>query len=257
MHFALIGEKLGHSLSVPVHMAIFRLLGLRDTYELVEIPRPLFREKCTSLLRELDGLNVTIPYKKEIIPLLSDLDGPARDTMAVNTVFQGRGTNTDVTGFMTMLRSAGMDVENQPCFVLGTGGAARAAACALRKMRAASVTLVSRHPLPGQTGYPQLPVCLRGFLINATPSGMAPDTEGCPIPAPDLSLCLSRVQGVVDLIYNPPETVLLRSARLRGIPCCNGLTMLIAQAVAAQEIWQGRSLDPGIIPAVFRALNLP
>ncbi len=252
-HFALLGEKLGHSLSVPIHQAIFRHLGLQDTYELLEISRERFPEEAARAMKEYDGLNVTIPYKKDILPLLSSMDPLAEKVGAVNTVLcsQARGYNTDVQGFAYMLRSAAIDPAGEDCYVLGTGGASRAVVTALDTMGAQSVTLVSRTPGPGAISYQELVQCFHGILVNTTPCGMYPRPEGCPLDPELLPRLFRSCRGVADLIYNPRETVLTAAAHACGIPRVTGLSMLVHQAVAAESVWQGRALDDDLTRAIL------
>ena len=112
--YALLGERLGHSYSVPIHQAIFRVLGLEADYRLLEIPRGGLGARFPALCRELDGMNVTIPYQEEVMPLLDGVDDFARQVGAVNTVLcregASRGYNTDVAGFMAMLERYGIPV---------------------------------------------------------------------------------------------------------------------------------------------------
>lgn len=257
-HYALIGEHLGHSLSVPVHEAIFRRLGIDADYRLIEIPREGFREEILRLMQELDGFNVTIPYKQEIIPLLAGLDGFTQAIGAVNTVTKdGWGHNTDAPGFVDEMRRGGVDPRGKPCYVLGNGGAAKAVLAALTSLGAARITMVSRHPRGEDViGYEQFEAEFRGVLVNTTPVGMWPDTQGCPVRREALDGVLSRAEGVADVIYNPPQTVLVRQARQRGIPACTGKGMLIAQAVASEELWQGRPLPGDLTDILTKELTL-
>lgn len=256
-HYALIGEHLGHSLSVPVHEAIFRHMGINADYRLIEIPRERFREEVPRLMAELDGFNVTIPYKEDILPFLRGMDDATRAIGAVNTVTRdGIGHNTDVPGFMDELRRGGIDPKGQPCFVLGTGGASKAVRVALESMGAAGVTMVSRHPrAEGEIDYAGLERAFSGVLVNATPAGMWPDVDGCPIRPEALDTLLSQATGVADLIYNPPETVLVRAARRRGLPACMGMGMLIAQAVAAEALWQRRPMPDDLVDILTKELK--
>ena len=128
--FALIGEKLGHSASVPIHREIWRQLGISADYRLVEIPRDEFIPRVRRLIGEVDGFNITIPYKQAIMPLLSSIDPVAQAMGAVNTVLCGddcRGYNTDAPGLMAMLRHHDIDPVGQKAYILGTGGASKAA----------------------------------------------------------------------------------------------------------------------------------
>ena len=257
--YGLLGERLGHSLSVPIHRAVFRALGLDAEYRLIELPREEFAARAAALLTELDGFNVTIPYKRDILPLLSAVDPQAAEVGAVNTVSCGpggaAGSNTDVAGFEASLRAAGISPAGRPCWVLGTGGASLAVRCALRRMGAAQVYRVSRRPSEDTLGYDALPERFSGLLVNTTPVGMYPDTDACPLPPQALDALLLRADAVADVIYNPKETQLLRAARERGLPCCGGLTMLAAQALESERIWQGRSLPDGLLPAVLGELE--
>ena len=166
-HYALFGEHLGHSLSVPIHEAIFRRLGIRADYRLIELPGEGFEAAARSAMAELDGFNITIPYKQRIMPLLAGLDDRASRVDAVNTVTMPdrTGHNTDVHGFAWMLRRAGIDPIGQPCWVLGTGGASKAVRAALTELGAGRIHLVSRHPGAGEESYAALQERFAGVLI--------------------------------------------------------------------------------------------
>lgn len=256
--YALIGEKLGHSLSVPIHQAIFRRLGIDADYRLIEIPRESFAPTVRRLIGELDGFNVTIPYKQEVMPLLDAIAPAAQAIGAVNTVVKGEGItghNTDIRGFTAMLRRCGIAPEGKPCYVLGGGGTSKTACAALQAMGAKSVRVVSRHPGEGQIGYDQLYGEFSGVLVNTTPAGMLYQKDPCPVDQALLPDLLKRADGVADVIYNPPETVLTAAARAAGVPACTGLYMLIDQAVAAEELWQGRPMD-GLTDTLMKELKL-
>lgn len=258
-HYALIGEKLGHSMSVPIHEAIFRKLGIDADYRLVEISREHFARDVRHLMAEVDGFNVTIPYKQDVMLLLDAIDPAAREIGAVNTVVTGEknlGYNTDTFGIAAMLRHYGMDPAGKPCYVLGSGGTSHTTCATLRRMGAASVTVVSRSPGEGQISYEQLAEEFTGILINTTPAGMWPKVQGCPIDPAVLPSMLRRAQGVADVIYNPPETVLTAAARAAGIPACTGMYMLIDQAVEAERLWQGYDMPQGLTGELMKELKL-
>lgn len=259
-HYALLGEKLGHSYSVPIHEAIFQRTGWAAEYRLIEIPRGELSTRMAVLRQELDGCNVTIPYKQEIMPLLDEISPFARQVGAVNTVqfAAGRacGYNTDVEGFRAMLEQQGIDPAGKPAYVMGTGGASRAAVTALHDMGAAQVLLVSRHPAGEEISYDRLAEVGTGVLVNCTPAGMYPHEEGCPLTAAQLAAVLPRLTGVADMIYHPAETVLTRAAKAAGVNACTGLYMLIHQAVAAEEIWQGRTLGRELTDELMKELQL-
>ena len=265
-HYALIGEKLGHSLSVPIHEAIFAELGLEADYRLIEIPQEGFDDTVRQLLRTLDGFNVTIPYKQRVMPLLAEIDAPARVIGAVNTVQCGaqKGYNTDAAGFTRMLERYGLAPgAGSAAWVLGSGGTARTARASLKAMGAGTVTVVSRHPEgDGEISYDdfyRLFPEAGGLIVNTTPAGMWPrknPEDLCAIDITRLDDLLKHATGVADVVYNPPETCLTRAAARAGLPWCTGLYMLIAQAVEAEAIWQERPMPEGLTDKLMKELKL-
>ncbi len=262
MKAGLIGEKLSHSLSPEIHSKFYRLTGLPGSYSLFETSEDSLGAFLDRLAAQgYAGVNVTIPYKTVIMKHLDSLSVEAEAIGAVNTVhFRGRekcGHNTDYYGLKVLLESEGIDVKGLSVVILGTGGAARCALKLAHDMGAASVTAVSRSPenadgLFGAMSYDMLNSLLHiGVLINTTPIGMAPDVDGCPVPQAVIEKC----GCVVDLIYNPAETVLLKIARSLGIKAVNGLLMLCAQAVKAQEIWTGLGFGGDIYSGVYEYMK--
>jgi shikimate dehydrogenase len=246
--YGLLGEKLSHSISPEIHGFIFRELSVAASYSLFPVPADKLGEAVNGLrLLGAGGVNVTIPYKLQIIPLLDELSAEAQLLGVVNTVLfrdgRGIGYNTDYAGFGLLLEQHKLTANRKTAIVLGTGGAARTAACWLRDHGASDVKLVSRSPAGNSLFETIAYDDLRraggaDILINATPVGMYPKVSETPLS----QALLPRFGVVVDLIYNPPETRLMREARELGISAVNGLPMLVAQAVAAEEIWQGRKL---------------
>lgn len=262
-HYALLGEKLGHSLSVPIHEAIFERLGIHADYQLIELPRDTFTEDARRLLRELDGFNVTIPYKQDIMPLLDEIAPQAAAIHAVNTVVTGDvniGHNTDAAGFEAMLRRYGIDPAGHVCYVLGGGGTSNTARHVLRHMGARDVYVVSRQPGgEGVLDYDRFHASLLatgGLIVNTTPAGMKNVADTCPIASDRLDEAVRHASGVVDAIYNPPETVLTRAARDAGVPACTGLYMLIRQAVEAEALWQGLPMPDDLTDTLMKELKL-
>jgi shikimate dehydrogenase len=254
----LIGGKLSHSLSPQIHEKYGRLIGSDVAYGLFETPP----EGLSPLLDRLEaagfsGVNVTIPYKKAVMPHLDALSPEARAIGAVNTVrFEnGRrtGHNTDYLGLQSLLEHSGISVAGQRVVVLGSGGAARCAYFLAKDLGAAEVLTVSRHPETADAdlnavGYDALALMDRiGVLVNATPVGMYPDVAACPVP----DEVIQRCGAVVDTVYNPSETRLLKKARALGLPCANGLWMLCAQALAAEAVWTGRPFTADECAAVY------
>lgn len=262
--FGLIGEKLGHSLSEAIHTRLFQLLSLPAAYKLMEIPRDRL-DRVGDALRLLGfrGINVTIPYKEMVLPQLDAVDGSAKALGAVNTIKNEQGIltgyNTDVHGLKEMFRFHGIDPKGQAAAVLGSGGAAKAALQALFELGAGPLYVASRSP-EGKTAhlkdvrfisYAELEKLSGGTLVNATPVGMWPHTEASPVTRETVA----RFDAVADTIYNPAATRLLSMARNQGKPCCNGLYMLVAQAVKAEEIFWGRSIPKEVTAAIYRELS--
>ena len=230
----LIGEKLGHSFSPAIHgkLADYEY----KLYELSPERVGPFLEK-----KEYDGLNVTIPYKKTVIPYCDELTEAAKSIGSVNTIVKRPdgtllGHNTDYDGFMWLLKNAGADVKGKKAVVLGTGGASVTVQAALRNMGAAQVVVVSRS---GEDNYENISRHSDAkILVNATPVGMYPKTGVSPV---DLD-SFTALECVFDVVYNPAKTQLLLEAEKRGIPCANGLGMLVAQAKAACERFTGQPI---------------
>ena len=224
--YCLIGESLSHSYSAEIHS----LCGLN--YELRETKR----EKLSDFLKEgYDGFNVTIPYKKDIIPLLYKTEKSAKAIGAVNTVVKRNGKyygyNTDIDGMRYALKRKGISLRGKRVMILGSGGAALTATALCKKERAKSVVTVSRT---GEVNYENYHYFNdTEIVINATPVGMFPNMGVSPV---DLRL-LPKVSGVFDCIYNPFKTALILQAEKFGIPCSDGLPMLVRQALSAQKLW--------------------
>ena len=266
-HYALIGEKLGHSLSRPIHEAIFAAAGIDADYRIIEIPREGFNGAVRKLLTTLDGFNVTIPYKQEVMPLLARIDPLAAEIGAVNTVVTGEapaGYNTDAAGFMEMLAHYGLNpAKAAHCFVLGSGGTSRTVRACLRQMGARGVTIVSRHPdgedeIAYQTFYEAFPQ-VGGLMVNASAAGMWPRKDPantCAIHPDRVDEMMRYATGVADVVYNPPETFLTQAAAKANVPWCTGLYMLVEQAVQAEAIWQGRAMPAGLTEKIMSEVHL-
>ncbi|MBQ1256104.1 MAG: shikimate dehydrogenase, partial [Clostridia bacterium] len=222
MPYGLIGRKLGHSDSKIIH----EKFGLTE-YALHEIEP----DEIESFLNTpgLKGINVTIPYKRDVIPFLDALSDEARAVGSVNTIVftdDGRkiGHNTDVYGFMYMTKRAGIDVRNKKVLIFGSGGASAAAKRAMENMGAREILIISRS---GENNYENLSLHEDAqILINATPVGMYPNPEGTIIEPSRFK----NAEGALDMVYNPSVTEFLRKARECSIPSSNGLPMLVAQA---------------------------
>ena len=246
MQCGLLGRKLGHSYSPQIH----NLLG-DYSYVLFE-KEP---EELENFLKNGDfsGLNVTIPYKKEVIPYLSELSPTAKKMGCVNTVLRRSdgtlyGHNTDYFGFTSLVRHAGLSVAGKKVLVLGSGGASNTAVAALKDLGASPV-VISRS---GENNYHNLHRHTdAAAIVNTTPVGMYPNTGVSPI---DLGL-FPHLEGVLDVIYNPARTQLLLDAEKLGIPRENGLWMLVAQAKEAAEVFTGRKISDEVIEKIYRQLS--
>lgn len=231
--YALIGRKLGHSFSKPIHNA----LGNAD-YSLLELePEELHR---FILSREFDGLNVTIPYKLDVIPYLDEISDGARDIGSVNTIVNrgGRlyGYNTDIVGFIYTVKSAGISIRGKKVLVLGSGGTSRTARAAAKQLGAREIIMISRS---GEDNYENIS---RHFdadvIVNTTPVGMYPNCPGAALSLDGFT----RLSGVVDVVYNPARTGILLDAEARGIKFAGGLRMLVGQAKRAEELFFDRAI---------------
>lgn len=246
MQCGLLGRKLGHSYSPQIH----NLLG-DYSYVLFE-KEP---DELENFLKNGDfsGLNVTIPYKKEVIPYLSELSPTAKKMGCVNTVLRRSdgtlyGHNTDYFGFTSLVRHAGLSVTGKKVLVLGSGGASNTAVAALKDLGASPV-VISRS---GENNYGNLHLHRdAAAIVNATPVGMYPNTGVSPI---DLKL-FPNLEGVLDVIYNPARTQLLLDAEKLGIPRENGLWMLVAQAKEAAEVFTGGKISDEVIEKIYRELS--
>lgn len=242
--FGLIGASLVHSLSAEIHPRLGKY-----PYSLW----PMEQADVASFLESDDwqGMNVTMPYKRYVLPFLDEIDPAAQAIGAVNTIVR-RGTkkvgyNTDAPGFAALLDDLEIDVAQKKVLILGTGGTAETALAVLCK-RGALPSLVSRHPRPFQmpdgTAVPVLSYDAidpeAALLVNTTPLGMQPAFLG----ASPLSLDrLPRLEGVIDVLYTPLRTPLCLDAEKRGIPAIGGLKMLVLQAEYAAALFEHRSVD--------------
>jgi shikimate dehydrogenase len=269
-HFALTGYPLGHSQSPLIHSELFRIANIDATYELLEI-EPESLESSKAELKKLCGFNVTIPHKTNIIPLLDGLSEKAALFGAVNTVDNKNGKligyNTDCIGFLRALGSAGIELKGR-VLICGCGGVSRMFAFE-SALADCEITFAVRDEsrekckilcaeLEEKLGKKSEIVSLsdagKGYdlIINGTPVGMLPKVDACPLN--EETIISSR--AVFDAIYNPEETALLRIAKEAGIKHLNGLSMLVWQAVAAEEIWNGVDFSEDEINSVINKLKV-
>lgn len=259
MKFGLLGAKLGHSLSPQIHQEVFRQLGIKASYDLIEVPAEELADKVGELQKIYRGLNVTIPHKVAVMNCLDYIADEAKAIGAVNTILfedgGAAGFNTDYFGFARLLEHNDLIPRGKDVCVLGTGGASRAILQCVTDMKAGSITVISRaignapediRSRYTVKTYKELPELGGDLLINCTPVGMFPNVDASPVG----DAVMEHFKAAVDIIYNPAETEFMKLARRQGKTAVNGLFMLVAQAVAADEIWLGRKLDTGLIADV-------
>ena len=243
----LLGRKLGHSYSPQIHAQLGSYC-----YELFE-KEP---EEIEGFLKKgnFSGLNVTIPYKKAVIPYLDELSPAAQKIGAVNTVVRqpnGKliGHNTDYFGFRYLLQKSGTDVQGKKVLVLGSGGASNTAVAVLRQLGADAV-VISRT---GENNYQNISLHAdASVIVNATPVGMYPENGRTPVSLDHFP----HLEGVLDVIYNPARTAFLLDAESRGLPAMNGLRMLVAQAKESAEWFTGEKIADSLIETIYHDLQL-
>ena len=247
MNFGLLGRKLGHSYSPQIHTQLGSY-----TYKLYEYEP----ENIETFLKngQFTGLNVTTPYKKAVIRLCTELSPTAKKLGAVNTIVRQSdggliGHNTDYYGFQSTLAESGLSVSGKKALILGSGGASATVVAVLQEL-GADVTIISRT---GDNNYSNLEKHADAVLIvNATPVGMYPDTDVAPVSLD----WFPKLEGVIDLIYNPARTRLLQQAEERGLITQNGLWMLIAQAKESAEWFTGTKIPNDRIRQIYKQLNV-
>ena len=259
-HYAVIGHPIGHTMSPFIHKRLFELAGADADYTYLDIAPEALAQAYQDRLRHLDGFNITIPHKEAILPLLDALDDKAKMYGSVNTVAfkdgKATGYTTDPDGFVKALETAGIELDGR-IMILGCGGVARTMAYEIA-LRGKPFEFAVRRESVGKAGLLCLDVTRKipdaqvsfglidqiigtvDVLINATPVGMYPHIDEQPIH----NCAIGRCGAVYDAIYNPLETVLVKRAKANGSKAAGGMSMLVWQAVAAHQIWDGSQYDP-------------
>lgn len=273
--YALIGHPLGHSLSPQIHTKLMELSGTDGSYELLDIPPEELKDNYPKLA-ELDGFNATIPHKVGIIPYCGRLDASAARFGSVNCVKNGServGYNTDVFGFTRSIEMLGAKLASH-VLVIGCGGVGRMIAAEAAysggdvtvavlpdflidaektisgiKSRMPRVRIKTVEIKNGILSADDFGGNISGFdlLINASPVGMFPKTDAMPCSEE----IIEHSDHVFDVVYNPKDTLLTRTARELGKPAMTGMAMLVLQAAAAQEIWNGSEFSPDDLKALI------
>ena len=243
----LLGQKLGHSYSPAIH-------GMLAGYDYQLFERE--PEQLEDFLKNgpWDGINVTIPYKKAVLPYCAELSETAQRIGSVNTIVRRPdgslyGDNTDAYGFESLVGKSGIDVRGKKALVLGSGGASVTVVAVLKALGAESVTVISRS---GEDNYNNLDRHADAQIIaNTTPVGMYPNNGQAAVDLAQFPQC----EGVLDVVYNPARTALLLQAEKLGIPCAGGLYMLVAQAKRSSELFTGSSIPDGEIGRIEKVLS--
>lgn len=264
--FALIGYPLGHSMSAVIHRELFKISGMDAAYTLKEVAPEDLKSMFDTELKTLNGFNVTIPHKIDIIPCLDELSPRAELFGAVNTVDVKEdktvGHNTDCSGFLRAIDMAGITLGGR-VLLLGSGGVARMIAFESILADADLTIAVRESDIPAANVIKQeikdklgkdckiilLSEAKGGYdlVVNGTPVGMYPNVDSCPVEEG----VIASSKAAFDVIYNPIETKFTKYAKAAGVKCSSGLSMLVWQAAVAQEIWNKVKFSKEDIKAVI------
>ena len=246
MKYGLIGEHLGHSFSKTIHEKIADYV-----YEIKEIEPDKVEEFMRA--REFSGINVTIPYKEKVIPMLDYVDDSAKKIGAVNTVVNRNGKlygyNTDYSGMKALVLRVGAEINGKKVLIIGTGGTSKTARAVVTDLGAKEIIFVSNIQVEGALSYEEVYANHTDVdvIFNTSPVGMYPKNNSCPI---DLSK-FDKLTALIDVVYNPIKTKLVREAQARGIKAEGGLYMLGAQAVYAYEHFSGNKATKELCDCVY------
>lgn len=247
MRYGLIGEKLGHSFSKDIHERIADY-----TFDLIPLSKEEFKEFMEK--KEFAAINVTIPYKKDVIPYLDEMDEHAKAIGAVNTIVNQngklKGYNTDFTGFLYMVKKHNVHMEGKKVLIIGNGGASAAIQAVVRHEKAGQMVIVDVVTGNGAISYDEMfsSHLDAEIIINTSPIGMYPRIGNAPI---DISM-FHKCEAVMDVIYNPILTRLCFEAQEMDIKRVNGLEMLIAQAKQSVEFFLDKQIDDQIIDDIYQ-----
>lgn len=249
MRYGLIGEKLGHSYSKIIHEKLADY-----TYDLI----PLTRQEFVPFMEKKDftAINVTIPYKQEVIPYLDELHPLAKEIGAVNTIVNKSGHyvgyNTDFYGFEYMLNHNQIKIAGKKCLVLGNGGTSQTVQAVLKHLGASEILIISRKDTQDTVSYENCYLLHTdaSVIINTTPLGMYPKVDASPLDLTTFTKC----EAVVDAIFNPMRTKFALQAEELGIKAVTGLEMLVAQAKQAIEYFLDTKYEEKVIEEIYQEL---
>lgn len=244
----LIGEKLTHSFSKQIHEKI-----RKDSYELIRLNEEEFHQFMKK--KEFEAINVTIPYKEKVIPYCDVIDEKATQIQAINCIRNDNGvlyaTNTDFDGLRNMILNHSIHLKDKIVAICGTGGTSKTAKAVALSLQAKAIYQVGRNK-KNCLSYEEMKQHQEiEIIINTTSVGMYPNNDEQIIDLRDFPQCV----GVIDVIYNPLTTALCLQAKQLGIPCVNGLEMLVGQALKASEFFYQDHLDPSLLSTITKQLN--
>ena len=255
MKYGLIGEHLGHSFSKQIQTRIAEIENVKDyDYQLVELDKEEFKGFMEK--KDFKGINVTIPYKKDVIPYLDEMDESAKAIGAVNTIINVdgklKGYNTDFGGFLYMVKAHNVHMEGKKVLIIGNGGACAAVKAVCKHENAKDIVIVSRSANRGAISYDEMYTSHldADIVVNTSPVGMFPNIVNAPI---DVSW-FHKLECVLDVVYNPILTRLCFEAQEADIKRVIGLEMLIAQAKYTFEIFENMSFDDSIIDEIKKEM---
>lgn len=250
MEYGCIGEKLTHSFSKEIHNLLFDY-----DYEIREIPKGELQAFMTK--RDFKAINVTIPYKRDVIPFLDEISDTAKQIGAVNTIVNrgGRlyGYNTDFSGLIALIKLNGITLEGKKVLILGSGGTSKTAVAVAEYLGALSVKRVSRTAKEDCITYEEAykNFAVAEVVINTTPCGMYPNIIGEPINLDGFP----KTEAVVDAIYNPLCSNLVVKAKKKGIKATGGLYMLVSQAAFAAELFIDTKVSEDKVYDVYKKIE--
>lgn len=259
--YGLLGEKLGHSVSPEIHHKVFSILNIEGAYKKFEVSKEDLSNVADAIKTlNIKGVNVTIPYKKDIIPYLDDISDEAKKINAVNTILlkdnKLYGYNTDYYGFGTILTRNNVETKDKVAMVLGTGGASKAVVTYLLDHNISKLYLISRNKVtvPSYTDsrveyatYGDVKEVTGDIIVNTTPVGMYPNIDASPVSEE----IVDNFEVLVDIIYNPRKTKFLEIGEKLNKKICGGLEMLVGQAIKSEELWQDMKIDDKVLDEVY------
>lgn len=263
--YGLLGEKLGHSVSPEIHHKVFSILNIEGAYKKFEVSKEDLSKVADSIRTlKIKGVNVTIPYKRDIMPYLDFISDEARKIDAVNTILLKEnklyGYNTDYYGFGTIINRNKVETNDKVVMVLGTGGASKAVVTYLLDNNVSKLYLVSRSKNVASSyddlrveyvTYEEIKHVKGDIIVNTTPVGMYPNMDASPVS----ENIIDNFKVLIDIIYNPRKTKFLEIGEELNKKICGGLEMLVGQAIKSEEFWQGRKIDDKVLEEVYSYID--